>query len=718
MKKFISAASAMAMAASLVGSAIPFTTVAAEASKTLELRAFVDKDNKAVSTTISAADIAAGDVTIPVGLYYVEKTADTKSIRASFGVTSKDGDASKVLFGYDGVDADGNPIRVPYVPNQKYFNANQSVTIADGSSVDIANLVTWTGTMATSKKGSQFKGTGTYQCSLDTKQNSQNWDTAWGSLIWAEPYTGGYAWTGTASDSFPGFVFDCTFPKGTPAGTYTIEFINMVPDPAFPDVWSTMIESSDGGGVYTKDAGNLNCKSLTITIEGNGSTTPQPTEAPTKAPTATPTAAPTKAPTQGGSTGGSTDVQADFVVTGDKVKYEAGKETLMDFTVQSGGHKGAMIGFELADLPAGITAEVDGFCYAFDDMPAWEPLGEQWACKCMDPATSDPRAFVDGEAIISLALTVPSNIADGTYDIGLDYFHVVEQPSEKIGPIVEFDAKVVPGQLIVGSGASQQPTEAPTKAPTNGGSSSTQADFVVTGDEVTYEAGKDTLMDFTVKSGGHKGAMIGFELADLPAGITAEVDGFCYAFEDMPAWEPLGEQWACKCMDPATSDPRTFTDGEAIISLTLNVPADIKAGTYEIDLDYFHVVEQPSEKIGPIVEFDATVVPGKLIVGGGSSQDPTQAPTSAPQPTNAPAGDVLYGDANCNGKVDIADVVVLNKWLNDNSAYAMTAQGKINADCCDAKAGTPDENDSKAIIQSLVHLNDGKKLPWTAADLK
>ena len=553
MKKFISAASSMAMVASLVGSAIPFTTVAAEASKTLELRAFVDKDNKAVSTTISAADIAAGDVTIPVGIYYVEKTADTKSIRASFGVSSKDGDASKVLFGYDGVDGEGNPIRVPYNPNAKYFNANQSFTIADGSTVELANLATWAGTMVKSQRGAQFKGTGTYQCSLDTKQNSQNWANAWGSLIWAEPYTGGYAWTGKTSDAFPGFVFDCTFPKGTPAGTYTIDFINMVPDPAFPSVWSTMIESSEGGGVYTTDAGNLTCKGLTITIEGDSSdpkpTEPQPTNPPaTTAPPAT-------------------------------------------------------------------------------NPPATNP-----------PATNPPQ------------------------------------------------------------------------------SGNVQEDFVVTGEKVTYKAGEDTLMNFTVQSNGHLGAMMGFEIADLPAGIKADVDPFCYAFEDMPAWEPLGEQWATKCMDPASQDPRAFTDGEAVVCLMLTVPADIKDGTYDITFDYFHVVEQPHELKGPIVEFDAKVIPGQLIVGNGAT-DPTEPQPTEPQPSQ-PAGKVLYGDANDNGKVDIADVVVLNKWLNDNSAYAMTAQGKINADCCDPKAGTPDENDSKAIIQSLVHLNNGKALPWTQADLK
>jgi hypothetical protein len=196
MKKVISAASSMAMVASLVGSAIPFSTVAAEASKGLELRAFVDKDNKAVSTTISAADIAAGDVTIPVGIYYLEKTKDTKSIRASFGITSKDGDASKVVFGY------GSDHRA-YNPGDEYFNSPVSVKVG-GSEYSTTGIVAFSGAMESSRDGDLFIGSGTYQTSLDTKQNSQKWDTAWGSLIWAQPVQGGYEWSGETSDAFPG----------------------------------------------------------------------------------------------------------------------------------------------------------------------------------------------------------------------------------------------------------------------------------------------------------------------------------------------------------------------------------------------------------------------------------------------------------------------------------------------------------------------------------
>ena len=94
MKKIFSAATSLAMAATIVGAAVPFTSGAAVEGKTLELRPF-----NGASATISAADIAAHDVTIPVGLYVVEKSADSQTISAQFTIKTSDGDASGIGFG-------------------------------------------------------------------------------------------------------------------------------------------------------------------------------------------------------------------------------------------------------------------------------------------------------------------------------------------------------------------------------------------------------------------------------------------------------------------------------------------------------------------------------------------------------------------------------------------------------------------------------------------
>ena len=60
MKKLISAAAAMAMAASMVGSAVPFATGAADAEKGLYFDVVTNRDGKTkASTTISKGVIMA-----------------------------------------------------------------------------------------------------------------------------------------------------------------------------------------------------------------------------------------------------------------------------------------------------------------------------------------------------------------------------------------------------------------------------------------------------------------------------------------------------------------------------------------------------------------------------------------------------------------------------------------------------------------------------------
>ncbi len=65
----------------------------------------------------------------------------------------------------------------------------------------------------------------------------------------------------------------------------------------------------------------------------------------------------------------------------------------------------------------------------------------------------------------------------------------------------------------------------------------------------------------------------------------------------------------------------------------------------------------------------------------------------------------LYGDADCNGKVDILDIIVLNR--NLLGAGELTAQGKANADV--NNDGKPAADDSLNILKYIVKLLD--KLP-------
>ena len=62
-----------------------------------------------------------------------------------------------------------------------------------------------------------------------------------------------------------------------------------------------------------------------------------------------------------------------------------------------------------------------------------------------------------------------------------------------------------------------------------------------------------------------------------------------------------------------------------------------------------------------------------------------------------------YGDANCDGSVDISDVVLVKSWLLNSSKYSMTEQGKANADVQGVGNGI-NGNDVVAIQKSILHI--------------
>ncbi len=74
------------------------------------------------------------------------------------------------------------------------------------------------------------------------------------------------------------------------------------------------------------------------------------------------------------------------------------------------------------------------------------------------------------------------------------------------------------------------------------------------------------------------------------------------------------------------------------------------------------------------------------VVTATPSATTTKATTSKPASTTATTAktssstDVLYGDANCDGTVTMADAVIILQNLANSSKYELTAQGKINGD--------------------------------------
>ena len=91
------------------------------------------------------------------------------------------------------------------------------------------------------------------------------------------------------------------------------------------------------------------------------------------------------------------------------------------------------------------------------------------------------------------------------------------------------------------------------------------------------------------------------------------------------------------------------------------------------------------------------------------SRKPRTEPTAPPtepgteEPTTLPTSeleDILYGDADDDGKVDIMDVIALNKSLL--GSYTLTPQGKINADV--DRNDLIDTTDALNVLKAVVKL--------------
>jgi len=142
---------------------------------------------------------------------------------------------------------------------------------------------------------------------------------------------------------------------------------------------------------------------------------------------------------------------------------------------------------------------------------------------------------------------------------------------------------------------------------------------------------------------------------------------------------------------------------------------------------------------GTVTKYATSVTNGKVTVGTATtpseepsdtpseepsdtpSEQPSDKPTDAPseqpsdtpsdQPTDTPVkpgdGKTMYGDANCDGNVDIMDVIATNKQLLGTGS--LTEQGKINADV-DLQNGV-DTTDSLNILKCVVELIEQSSFP-------
>lgn len=101
---------------------------------------------------------------------------------------------------------------------------------------------------------------------------------------------------------------------------------------------------------------------------------------------------------------------------------------------------------------------------------------------------------------------------------------------------------------------------------------------------------------------------------------------------------------------------------------------------------------------GTAVKCDIATEAGSVTIGGGGEN-----------PTDPPSGETLYGDADVDGKVDLADVIYTNKHMMGLDGVVLTEQGKTNADM--NADGTITTEDALNILRVVVELVSSADFP-------
>ena len=68
--------------------------------------------------------------------------------------------------------------------------------------------------------------------------------------------------------------------------------------------------------------------------------------------------------------------------------------------------------------------------------------------------------------------------------------------------------------------------------------------------------------------------------------------------------------------------------------------------------------------------------------------------------------DVKFGDVDCNGKVQIADAVLLARYCAEDTGITVTAAGKLNANCYDSSNDALTTQDVASLLMFLAGIED------------
>lgn len=143
------------------------------------------------------------------------------------------------------------------------------------------------------------------------------------------------------------------------------------------------------------------------------------------------------------------------------------------------------------------------------------------------------------------------------------------------------------------------------------------------------------------------------------------------------------------------ADRYQYTEGALDYNGCFAIASACAANLFGGDATTFDAIKNSAAEINADFKFaDETVTP----------------PEDNPPPSNPPA-DILYGDANCDGKVTIADAAAIFQYICNSDNYTLSEEGKINADVNGQSGITPDDGLTiQKVDAGMISVND---LPLT-----
>ena len=718
MRKLISAVTSLAMAATMVSVIAPTAASAAE-TKGFAIRTFAEADSPYAASgstvKISSEDVAKGDVVVPCAVYLNEATPTSQTYSVQLTVKDTNEAAKNIKFDY-------KSFKKGYFSSEKTYtfggvtgHTKQPLTFAGKWSTDEADM--------DGDQSTYFIAHGEHSPTCAEGQRTAGTSNWYMGYVWT---CGGfdYEWIGGKSDAHPMFVFDVTIPKGTPDGDYELVYCDYNTDKTGSSYNPSCVIETKEGRCTSKD-NTLNLETMKITV-GGGS--PDPVTTTTTAPTPITTTTTTK-PIQDPDPQPSGDISFDF----GKWEAKPGDEVKVPVKLNANGNR--IISMDVVfkqDSPITMTA-IGDTSTCLDRATITKSLDLPGLNFISKDENGDGIIADNGGTVFTLTYHVPENATPGEYKIGFaDKAEVF-----KDNTAWTYDVSSVNGVIKVSGGGTDVTTT--TKDDPIVTTTTTKTDDPQPAGDITFDFGKWDAMPgddvkVPVKLNANGNRIISMDVVfaqDSPITMTA-IGDTSTCLDRATITKSLDLPGLNFISKDENGDGIIADNGGTVFTLTYHVPENATPGEYKIGFaDKAEVF-----KDNTAWTYKVSAINGVITVGGGTTttttapittttttttkpepQPTTTTTTPDPQPGTKLAPD--WGDANCDGNVNVADVVVLNRQLN--GTLDLTAQGKVNADVVnpqDASGAAVDPagveltmDDSTTIIQYCVHLVE--KLPVT-----